>query len=56
MTLSARDLDIKELLSMLSESREMNIIYEDDVRGSVSIDLHEVPFQEALRAAVAMAG
>ncbi len=56
VTLSARELDIKEILSMLSHSRNLNIVCEEDVAGYVSIELHEVPFHEALRAVVAMAG
>ncbi len=56
VTLSARDLDIREVLAMLSDSRGLNIVSGSEVRGSVSFELRDVPFQEALTAIVAMAG
>jgi len=56
VTLSARSLDIQEVLAMLSRSRDLNIICGPDVQGTVSIELREVPFTEALQAVVAMAG
>ena len=56
VTLSAQDLDIREALAMISRSRNLNIIYEENVSGRISLDLRNVPFQEALRAVVSMAG
>ncbi len=56
VTISVKNLDIKEVLSMLSSSRQLNFIFEEDVAGKVSLDLNEVPFYEAMRSAVAMAG
>jgi type II secretory pathway component GspD/PulD (secretin) len=56
VTLSVENLDIKEVLGMLADSRELNLIYQGDVKGLVSLELHAVPFNDALRAAVAMAG
>jgi type II secretory pathway component GspD/PulD (secretin) len=56
VTLSARNLEIQEVLAMLSRSRNLNIICGPDVQGTVSIELRAVPFTEALQAVVAMAG
>jgi type II secretory pathway component GspD/PulD (secretin) len=56
VTLSARELDIRDVLTMLSRSRGLNIVATDEVRGLVTLELHGVPFQEALRAVVAVAG
>lgn len=56
VTLSVQDVDVKEVLAMLSRSRDINIVCEGDVGGPVSVDLHAVPFEEALRAIVVMAG
>lgn len=56
VTLSVQDVDVKDVLSMLSRSRGLNIICEDGVSGAVSIDVRDVPFKEALRAVVTMAG
>jgi type II secretory pathway component GspD/PulD (secretin) len=56
VTLSVQNLDIREVLGMLSTSRGLNVVYGADVRGAVSIDLREVPFDEALTATAAIAG
>ena len=56
VTLSVENMEIKEVLSMFSRTRGLNIVAAGDVAGQVSIDLHGVPFDQALRAAVAMAG
>jgi type II secretory pathway component GspD/PulD (secretin) len=56
VTLSARDTDIRDLLQLFSRSRKLNIVTSDDVEGRISIELHDVPFHEALRAVVGMAG
>ncbi|MCK4304779.1 MAG: hypothetical protein KAY24_11130 [Candidatus Eisenbacteria sp.] len=56
VTLSVQNLDIQEVLSMLSQSRNLNIICQGNVEGLISTDLRDVPFHEALRAVVAMAG
>ncbi len=56
VTLSARNLDIQDILTMLANSRGLNIISGSEVRGTVSLELRDVPFNQALRAIVAMAG
>lgn len=56
VTLSVQQLDVREVLSLLSQSRDINIVCESDVGGPISVELHEVPFEEALWAIVAMAG
>jgi type II secretory pathway component GspD/PulD (secretin) len=56
VTLSVQNMDIKEVLSLLSGSRRLNILAAGDVAGQVSVDLHAVPFDQALRAVVALAG
>jgi type II secretory pathway component GspD/PulD (secretin) len=56
VTLSVENVEITEVLNMLAGARGLNVVCEGDVSGKVSLDLHEVPFDEALRAAVGMAG
>jgi type II secretory pathway component GspD/PulD (secretin) len=56
VTLSARDLDVKDVLSLLSRSRGLNIVCAADVTGPITIELHEVAFDDALRAVSAIAG
>ncbi len=56
VTLSVENVEITEVLSLLAGSRGLNIVCEGDVSGKVSLDLHAVPFAEALHAAVGMAG
>ena len=56
VTLSVVNMEIHELLAMFSRSRNLNIVTGEDVSGRVSLDLHEVPFDQALDAAAAMVG
>lgn len=56
VTLSARDLDVKDVLAMLVRSRGLNVVCAPEVSGTITLDLHEVPFHEALSAAVTLAG
>lgn len=56
VTLSAKNLEITDLLTMLSKSRNLNIISSGEVIGQVSIELHNVPFERALKSVVAIAG
>jgi len=43
------DADIKEVLNMLASKINVNIIYADDVSGTISISLKKVPFDEAFK-------
>ncbi len=56
VTLSVREMDIRELLAMLSKSRGLNIVSGDRVGGHVSIELNGVPFEKALSSVAAMVG
>jgi type II secretory pathway component GspD/PulD (secretin) len=56
VTLAVQEVDVKEILGLLAQSREINIVCESDVGGPITVQLHEVPFEEALQAIVAMAG
>lgn len=56
VTLSVKNMDVKEILSMFSSSRNLNIICGSDVTGEVSIDLQDVPFDKALEAITAIVG
>jgi type IV pilus assembly protein PilQ len=56
VTLSVQDMEVEEILAMFSRSRAINIISENGVSGRVSIELHEVPFHQALEAVASMVG
>jgi type IV pilus assembly protein PilQ len=56
VTLSAHDTDIREVLQLFARSRGLNIVTSADVQGRISIELNDVPFHDALRAVVGMAG
>ena len=56
ITISAQDMDVREILSMFSQSRGINIVSAGNVTGRISIELHEVPFDQALNAVVSAAG
>ncbi|HUJ24737.1 MAG TPA: AMIN domain-containing protein, partial [Myxococcales bacterium] len=45
---NVKDIDIKNLLSAIAEISKKNIIVADDVRGSVTIKLRNVPWDQAL--------
>src|SRR3954469_22008004 len=45
---NAKDVDIKNLLGAISEISKKNIIVADDVKGSVTIKLRNVPWDQAL--------
>ncbi len=48
--------DIKEVIAMLAAKAGINIIYGDDVSGSVTMNLHKVPFDEAFRTVLNVKG
>jgi len=56
VTLSVQGLPLREVLGMLARSRGLNIVCSADAEGLVSVDLRDVPFQDALDAVVSMAG
>lgn len=56
ITLSAQDIDIREVLAMFARSQNVNIVSGGEVMGRVSIELDGVPFADALHAVVSMAG
>lgn len=43
------DADIKEVLNMLASKANLNIIYGEDVSGTITISLKKVPFDEAFK-------
>jgi type IV pilus assembly protein PilQ len=48
--------DIKEVIAMLAAKAGINIIYGDDVSGSVTMNLNKVPFDEAFRTVLSVKG
>ncbi|HAT73345.1 MAG TPA: hypothetical protein DCS63_11080 [Elusimicrobia bacterium] len=49
ITLDYNEADVREVLSMLAAKAGINIIYSDDVSGTITISLSKVPFDEAFR-------
>lgn len=56
VTLDFQEIDIKDLFKTFSEFTGFNIIVSDKVMGSVSVHLHQVPWQEALDIVLKMKG
>ncbi|MEW6556517.1 MAG: type IV pilus secretin PilQ [Elusimicrobiota bacterium] len=56
VTLDFTDADIKDVLQVLAVKTGMNIIYSDDVTGTVSLHLENVPFDEAMSLILQMKG
>ena len=53
--LNARDIDLTQILEMLSEVSHRNILAGRDVTATVSVNLYDVTFDEALAAVLAVA-
>jgi len=50
------DTDIREILRTIAAQAEVNILYDDTVRGYISVDLKEVPLEKALEIICAPGG
>lgn len=48
VNLSLRDADVKQVLRMFADQSGMNIIFSSTVEGTVTMDLVDIPLQEAL--------
>ena len=47
ISLSLRDSDVKQVLRMFATKAQMNIIFHDSVNGKITLDLIEIPINEA---------
>lgn len=47
ISLSLRDSDVKQVLRMFATKAKMNIIFHDSVNGKITLDLIEIPINEA---------
>jgi len=56
ITLDYSDADVREVLDMLAAKANINIIYSDDVSGTVTISLTKVPFEEAFKTLLSVKG
>lgn len=54
--LNARDIDLTQILEMLSEVSKRNILAGRDVTATVSVNLYDVTFDEALKAVLEVGG
>ena len=50
------DADVREVIDMLAARANINIIYGDDVTGTVTISLSKVPFDEAFKTLLSVKG
>jgi type IV pilus assembly protein PilQ len=50
------DADIKEVIAMLASKAGINVIYGEDVSGSVTMNLNKVPFDEAFKTVLNVKG
>lgn len=48
VTLDFYDIDIKDLFKILGEKSGVNVVYGDDISGTISIQLRDVPFEDAI--------
>ena len=55
ISLSLRDVELSEVMQMLSRQQRVNILLSEGVSGRISVNLYEIPLSEAIRA-IANAG
>ncbi len=48
MTLSLQDVNIRQLLQIFAAQRGINMVVSDDVQGNISVELNDVPWEQAL--------
>lgn len=48
ISIVTQDLEVRDVLNFLSEEASVNLIYDDDISGKVSIKLRRVPWDQAL--------
>ena len=48
ISIVTQDLEVRDVLNFLSEEASVNLIYDDDIAGKVSIKLRRVPWDQAL--------
>src|SRR5687768_7727918 len=56
VTLNVEEEEITSVLRLLAESQHMNILAGPDVSGTITINLYDVPFYDALDAILGVAG
>lgn len=56
VTLDFYDIDVRDLFKILSEKAGVNVVYGGDVTGTVSIQLRDVPFEEAIDTVLSLKG
>jgi len=56
ITLTLREVDITEVMEMLSRKQRVNILLADGVEGTVSLNLYDVEVNEAIKSIAAAAG
>jgi type IV pilus assembly protein PilQ len=54
VTLDFYDIDIKDLFKILGEKSGVNVVYGNDISGTVSIQLRDVPFKDAVDTILAL--
>ena len=56
VTLSLRDSDVKQVLRMFADKAGMNIVFHNSVRGKVTLDLVDMPINEAFDLVLQISG
>ena len=56
VTLDFYDISVRELFNLMGEKSGVNIVYSSEVKGDVSIQLHEVAFSDAVDTILALTG
>lgn len=56
VSLSLRDVEISEVMEMLSKTARVNILVSDDVEGTISVNLYDIAVDDAIQSIATSAG
>jgi len=56
LSLSLRDVEISEVMEMLSKTARVNILVSDDVEGTISVNLYDIAIDDAIQSIATSAG
>ena len=56
LSLSLRDVEISEVMEMLSKTAKVNILVSDDVQGTISVNLYDIAVDDAIQSIATSAG
>ena len=53
---TAKDMPLKKAIELFSKSYELNVLIDNDIDGTINIDFHDLPFEQAMEAILSAFG